>query len=135
MDLDEVGAAYDVGEAGDAHFGEILPYVLSQEGEVVDQVFAPSQEALAQFGVLCRYTHRTGVLVAFTHHHAAEHDEGCRTETVFLSSKESHEHDVAASLQLSVNLHSYVTSQSVLYERLLCLRQTDLGRDTGKAHA
>ena len=51
-------------------------------------------------------THRTGIQVTLTHHDTTQNDEGCRTETEFLSTEQSHQDDVTTALQLTIYLQT-----------------------------
>ena len=95
---------YDVVQGFISHFSKTLPHFLSNKREVVDQVFIATQEMFAQSGILRRYTHRTRIEVALTHHHATQHDEGSRSEGELISTEQRHDDDVTPRLQLAVNL-------------------------------
>ncbi len=117
---------YDILKFCISHLSKILPNLLSEECEVVDEIFILTDEVSTQFGILCSDTERTSIEITLTHHHTSENDERQCTESEFLSTEQSHENDVTTSLQLTVHLHSHLTSQSVLHQRLLSLRQTNL---------
>ena len=131
---DKLCVSHDVLKLCISHLGKILAHFLCQECEVVDEILVFSDEVRAQFGILCCHTERTRVEVALAHHHTSKHDKCQCSESKFLGSKQRHEDDVATGLQLTVNLHANLTSQSVLHERLLGFRQSYLRRYTGKSH-
>ena len=85
--------------------------------------------------VLCGNAHRTGIQITFTHHHASQNYQGCCTKAILLGTKQRHEHDVATALQLTVYLQANLSAQTILNQGLLSLRQTNLWRNTCKAHA
>ena len=74
---------------------------------------------------------RARVEVADTHHDAARHHEGRRSEAVLLGPEQGADHHVAAGLELPVDLDHNAVSQPVGQQRLLRLGQTDLPRDAG----
>ena len=117
-----------------ANLAEILAYLLSQEGEKVDDIFSPSFKVFAQLRVLCGDAHRTGVGVAFAHHHAAQYNQRQRAERELVGAQHRHDNHVFGCLQLAVGLQAHLIAQAVHHQRLLRLGQSDLGRDAGKAH-
>ena len=130
----QLRVSYDVIQGAVSHLCQILPNLLSEEGEVVHEMIHLAEEMLAQLFVLSRYAHRTGVLITLTHHHASQHDERRSAETELICTKQSHQYNVATGLQLSVNLQPYLSAQAVLHKRLLGLRQAYLRRYACKAH-
>ena len=130
----QLRVSYDVIQGAVSHLCQILPYLLSEEGEIVYKMIHFAEEMLAQLSVLSRYAHRTGVLITLAHHHASQHDERRSAETELVCTQQSHQYNVATGLQLSVNLQPYLSAQAVLHERLLGLRQAYLRRYTCKAH-
>ena len=85
--------------------------------------------------ILCGNTHRTGIQVTLTHHDTTQNDEGCRTETEFLSTEQSHQDDVTTALQLTIYLQTNLTTKTVLHKSLLGFRKSDFRRDTCETHA
>ena len=84
--------------------------------------------------ILCGNTHRTGIQVTLTHHDTTQNDEGCRTETEFLSTEQSHQDDVTTALQLTIHLQANLAAKTVLYQSLLGFRKSDFRRDTSETH-
>ena len=90
---------------------------------------------LAQFGVLGGHTHRTGVSVALTHHHAAQYDEWQCTKREFVCTKHRHDNNVFGGFQLAVGLQAHLVAQAVYDQCLLSLCQSYLWRNACKSHA
>ena len=132
---DKFGVAHDVVETCEAHFGKIFAHLTGEEREIVHQIVGLSTEILTQFGVLRCHTHGAGIEVALAHHHTSEHNQCRRSETEFLCSEHSHEHYVAACLELAVYLKPNLTAQTIFHECLLCFGKTNLGRYSGETHA
>ena len=132
--LDELGVTDDVLQSVHANLGQVFAHLLSEEGEEVHHIVRLSTEAGTQGLVLRSHTHRAGVGVALAHHHTAEHDERQRAEGELVGAEHSHQHHVLGGLQLTVGLETHLITQTVEHKRLLCLSETDLGRDAGKAH-
>ena len=61
-------------QAVNTNLAEVLAYLLSQEGKEVHNVLRTTFEMLAQFWILCGHTHRTGIGITLTHHHATQHN-------------------------------------------------------------
>ena len=83
-------------------------------------------EPLAQLGVLRRDADRARVEVADAHHDAAAHDQRRRREAELLGAEQRGDDDVAAGLQLAVDLHHDAVAQAVEQQRLLGLGQAEL---------
>ena len=132
--LDEVGTTYYIVEFPESHLRKILTHFLCKESEIVHDILVMSAEMLTQFWILSGYTHRTHVGVTLAHHHATKHNEHRRTESELVGTEQRHTDDVASGLQLTVGLQTNLSAQSVEDERLLCLTDTYLGRDTGISH-
>ena len=81
-------------------------------------------EALAQLGVLRGDADRARVEVADPHHHAARHHQRRGGEAELLGAEQRADDDVAAGLQLAVDLHDDAVAQAVEQQRLLGLGQT-----------
>ena len=109
----------------------MLAHILGQETEEVDQMQVTALETLHQFGVLRRHAHRAGVKVALADHLAAQHDQCAGGKSVLLGSEQRADDDIAARLELTVDLQRHLAAQIVQHERLLHLRQTYLGRQAG----
>ena len=134
MRLNQIGMSDDVIEASESHFCQIFPDFLRQESEEIDEILISSDEVLSQQWVLRGHSHRASIEITFPHHHTSKNDESRSSERKFLCSKESHDDDVAPSLDLSIDLQSDPISQSVAHQRLLSLAESDFGRYTRKPH-
>ena len=102
-----------------------------EELEEVHDELGLAGEPLAQLGVLRRDADRAGVEVADAHHHAAAHDERRGGEAELLAAEQRGDHDVAAGLQLAVDLHDDAVAQAVRMQRLLRLGEPELPRRAG----
>ena len=129
--LEQVDAADEVLEAGDAEPGHQPPRLLGDEEEEVDDVLGRAGEAPAQLGILRRDPDRARVQVAGAHHHAAGRDERRGREAHLVGAEQRGDDDVAARLQLAVGLHPDARAQVVQHERLLRLGEADLPGDAG----
>ena len=118
---DKLSMSYNLVEASESHLSEILPYLLCEECEIVYEILVSATEMFPQCRVLCCYSHWACVEVALAHHHTSKYDESCCSESIFLSSKKCHEHNVTSGLELTIYLKPYLSAQSVLHECLLCL--------------
>ena len=78
-------------------------------------------ELLAQLRILRRDADRAGVEVADAHHDAARDDERRGGEAEFLGAEQRGDDDVAAGLQLAVDLHDDAVAQVVQHQHLLRL--------------
>ena len=132
--FDELRVSDNLLQALYTDFSKIFAHLLSQEGKVVHHVFCATFEVLAQLRVLGCHTHRTGVRIAFAHHHTSQDDERQCTKRELVSTEHSHDHHILGSLQLSVGLQAHLVAQTVHHQCLLRLSKAYLGRDTRKAH-
>ena len=105
-------------------YTQLSHYLADAAGQIAEEIYhilrAPLEPA-PQLLVLGSDTYGTGVLVAFAHHHAAKHDEGAGSETIFLGAEHCHHHDVARCLELAVGLQLDLPAQVVDDESLLRL--------------
>ena len=85
----------------------------------------------AQLGVLRRDADRAGVEVADAHHDAAGDDQRSGGEAELLGAEQRGDDDVAAGLELAVDLHDDPVAQAVEHERLLGLGEAELPRRAG----
>ena len=109
----------------------MLAHLLGDELEEVDDELGLAGEPLAQLGVLRGDADRAGVEVADAHHHAAAHDERRGGEAELLGAEQRGDDDVAAGLQLAVDLHDDAVAQAVEQQRLLRLGEAELPRRAG----
>ena len=101
---DKISPSDDVIQTLHANFSQILAHFLRKESEEIHQIFASSVKTFAQFFVLCCHAHGTGVLMAFAHHDATQHNQRTGGKTEFLGSQHCHQYDVTACFQLPVHL-------------------------------
>ena len=85
----------------------------------------------AQLRVLGGDPHRARVEVADPHHHAAQRDERRGREPELLGAEQRADHDVAAGLELPVDLHRDARPQVVHQQHLVGLGQPELPGDPG----
>ena len=126
--------ANDFLQALHTDFGEVLPHLLGKERKEVDDVLHLALEVLAKLRVLSGNTHRTGIGITLAHHHTTKDNQRQRTERELVSTQHCHNNHILSGLQLTVCLQSYLIPQPVHHQRLLRLSETNLGRDTCKAH-
>ena len=103
-----------------------LAHLLGDELEEVHDELGLAGEALAQLGVLGRDADGAGVEVADAHHDAALDDQRRGGEAELLGAEQRADDDVAAGLQLAVDLHDDAVAHAVEHERLLRLGQAEL---------
>ena len=94
-----------------------------------------AREAGPQLGVLGGDADRTGVEVADPHQDAAGHHERSGGEAELLGPEQRRDDDVAAGLELAVDLHDDPVAQPVEHQGLLGLGQAELPRAAGVLEA
>ena len=104
--FNEVGAADDILETPYTNLCKILPYVLGEEGEEVDNIVRAAAEMAAQPFILGSYSHRAGIGAAFAHHYATEDNQGQGAERELVSSEHCHKHNIPGGFELAVNLET-----------------------------
>ena len=114
---------------------EVLAHLLGDVLEEGLDELRRAGEALPQLGVLGRDADRTGVEVADPHEDAARHDERGGGEAELLGAEQRGDDDVAAGLDLAVDLHDDPVAQPVEHERLLGLGEAELPRAAGVLEA
>ena len=119
----------------EAERGEVLAHLLGDVLEEGLDELRLAGEARAQLGVLGRDADRAGVEVADAHHDAAGDDERRRREAELLGAEQGGDDDVAAGLDLAVDLHDDPVAQPVEHERLLGLGEAELPRRAGVLEA
>ena len=85
-------------------------------------------EFLPQPRILRGHADRASVQMADAHHHAAQRHQRRRCEAKFLGAEQRPNHDVAAGLELAIDLDHDTAPQIVEEQRLLGLGQTQLPR-------
>ena len=105
-----------------------FPHFLGDEHEEVLDELRLAGEPLPQHRVLRGHTDRAGVEVAHAHHDAAGHHQRCGGEAELLGAEQRGDHDVAAGLELAVDLHDDAVAKTVEQQRLLGLGQPEFPR-------
>ena len=130
IDRETVGTADHLVHGTEAELRHVLAHLLCDEAHEVHDVLRLAREALAEDVVLGSDAERTGILVADTHHHAAEADErGCR-EAILLRTEQCGDDDVAAGHQLTIGLELDTVTKPVLDQRMVRLGDAELPRET-----
>src|SRR5699024_2798292 len=94
-------------------FCEDLPDVFSNEVHEIDDMLRLPGKQLPEVAILRRDADRTCILVAHTHHDAAEDDERCCGECEFFRTEGTRNRDIAPGHQLAVRFERHTGSQSV----------------------
>ena len=105
----------------EAEARHVLADLAGDERHEVDDVLRVAREARPELRVLRRDADRAGVQVADAHHHAAERDERRRREAELLGAEQRADDDVAAGLELAVDLDRDPRAQVVHQEDLVGL--------------
>ena len=130
IDRETVGTADHLVHGTEAELRHVLAHLLCDEAHEVHDVLRLAGEALAENVVLGSDTERTGILVADTHHHAAEADERGRREAILLRTEQCGDDDVTAGHQLTIGLELDAVTKPVLDQRMVRLRDAELPRKT-----
>ncbi len=131
IDVEQLGVADDLVEAAEPELGEVLAHLLRDELEEVHDELGLAGEPGAQLRVLRRDADRAGVEMTDAHHDAAGDDERSGRETELLRAEQGADDDVAAGLELAVDLHDDAVAHAVEHERLLGLGEAELPRRAG----
>jgi len=113
-------------KATEAKFSHMLAYLFSHKAEIVLHKVSFPPESLSQFCVLSGHSNRTGIQVAFAHHHTAQYHQGTGGKAKFLGTQEGSHNHISAGLHLTISLQHYFTSQVIHYQGLLRLCKSDL---------
>ena len=124
--IDPVDAAHHLVDGAEAQLGHVLPHLLGDEEEEVDDVLGLALEARAQHRVLGGDADRAGIQVALAHHDAAHRDQRRGGKAELLGAEQRGDHHVAAGLQLAVGLDFDASAQVVQQQHLLCLGKAKL---------
>ncbi len=126
-----VGTAYHFVKFSHPYFGKCLANLLRKEFEEVYNVLGTSHKPLSKLLVLGGNAHRTGVEMAFAHHHASKHYKCACGETVLFGSEHSHDNHITRGLKLTVGLQFHLTAQIVDDKRLLGFGESYFHRKSG----
>ncbi len=125
-DLQQVAPAHQPVYRGDAQLCHVLPQLLGHEVHEVDNILRLPGKSFSQFRVLCGNARRTGIQAAYPHHTASHCYQGRCGEAEFLRSQHTGNGHIPPGHQLAVGLNNHLTAQSVLDQRLVGLRHTQL---------
>ena len=128
VDVEQLVMADRLVEGAEPELGEVLAHLFGDELHEVHDELGLAVEPLAQHRVLRRDADRAGVEVADAHHDAARDDERCGGEAELLRAQQRADDDVAAGLELAVDLHDDAVAHAVEHERLLGLGEAELPR-------
>ena len=129
LGLQAIGAPDHLVHGPEAELRHQLTHVFGDEAEVVLDELRLAVELLAKLRILRRHTDRAGIQVADAHHDAARHDERRGGKAELLGAEERRNHDVAAGLQLPVDLDDDPVAKAVEEEDLLRFREAQLPGD------
>ena len=135
LEVEALGAADHLVERAEAERRHELAHFLGDEAEERLHELRLAGERLAQLRILRRDADRAGVQVADAHHHAAHHHQRRGGEAELLGAEQRRHHDVAAGLQLAVDLHDDAVAQVVQQQHLLRLGEAELPRHAGVLQA
>src|SRR5450631_100466 len=122
LDIEHVDAPDHLVHAADTKLGHVLPHLLSEEEEEVDDVLGLPLKSLAQHGILGGDAHGARIEMALAHHDTAHRNQRRSGETEFFGAEQRGYHDIASGLELAVSLHADSTAQVVQQKHLLRLR-------------
>ena len=129
--VEHLGVPDGLVEAAEAERRQVLAHLLGDVLEEGHDELGLAGEPLAQLGVLGRDADRAGVEVADAHHDAAADDQRRGGEAELLGAEQRGDDDVAAGLELAVDLHDDAVAQPVEQQRLLGLGEAELPRRAG----
>ena len=129
--VEAIDAADHLVHRAEAERRHVLAHFLGDEAEEVDDELRLAGEVRAQLRILRRDADRTGVEMADAHHHAARHDERRGGEAELLGAEQRGDDDVAAGLELAVDLHDDAVAQPLQQQHLLRLGEPELPRHAG----
>jgi len=96
--IDLVDAADHLIDGTEAELSHVLPHLLGEEEEEIDDVLGLAGKARTQDRVLGGNAHRAGIEVAFAHHDAAHGDERRGGKAELFSAEQGGDHNIAARL-------------------------------------
>ena len=111
--VQQVGAANQVIKLADAQLGHDLAHFFGNEEKEVHHVLRLAREFLAQCRVLRGDTDGASVQVAFAHHDAALHHQGCRGKAKLIRAEQCANRHVTSRLHLAIGLHPNAPTQAV----------------------
>ena len=119
--VNHLGMADCVFQAAESEFSEQLAHFLGNKQHEVLYKFRLAREPLTQHWVLSSDANRASIKVTHAHHDAARNHERGSSKTKLFCAKQRRNHDVPASLHLTICLHHNPVTQAVQHQRLLGL--------------
>ena len=107
-------------------FCHVFTQILSDKFHKVLHIFRFAFESLAQFRILCCHTHRTGIQITYTHHHASHGYQWCGGKTKFLCTQNGCDGNITTAHQLTVCLDTDFISQTIHDQCLVCFGKSQL---------
>ena len=106
-------------DRAEAEFGHDFAQLHRDEGHEIDHMLGLAGEVFAEFRILGGDADRAGVFLADAHHEAADRDQRCGGEAVFLGAEECGDCDIAASFELTVGFEYHAAAQVVEEQDLI----------------
>ena len=123
--VQQISAADQIVKLANAQLRHDVTHFFSDEEEIVDHMLWLAGEFFTQLRVLCCHTHWAGIQVAFAHHDAAFHHQGCCGKAKFIRTQKCANRHVATGFHLPIGLHTNAATQAVQHQRLLCFGQAN----------
>ncbi len=108
-----------------------LAHLLGHKEHEVLNVLRLALKATTQTAILRGDARRAGVLLAVALHEATHGDERHGSKAKLLGTQQARHGNISAVHKLAVGLEHHAGAQAVLQQRLLCLSQAKLQRQTG----
>ena len=108
-----------------------LADIFGYEEHVAAQMLWGARKSLAEFGILCGNTNRARAMMALAHEDTPERHQGSSAESKSLGPKQSRNNDISPGPELPIHLDHDPVAQGVHNQRLLCLGQPQLPRNSG----
>ena len=128
--LDALRASDHLVDGAEAELGHVLTHFLGNEAHEIDDVLRIAGELLAQLGILRGDADRAGIQMARAHHDAAQRLQRPGGESKFFRAKQGADDDVAAGLQLPVDLDADAAAQVVENKHLVRFGEPELPRNS-----
>ena len=126
--VEPVDAPNHVVHGTEPELGHVFTDFLRDEAEEILHKLGLAGELLAEHRILCGHAHRAGIQVAHAHHHAPGYHERRGGKAELLSAHQRGDGDIAAGLQLAVDLHDDAIAQAVQHQHLMGLGEPELPR-------
>ena len=119
LHIEHIDAANHFVHATEAHICHVLPHLLRQEEEKVDDVLGLPLKLFAQYRILGRDADGACIEMTFPHHDAAHSNKRRSGKTKLFGSKQGGDDNVAAGLQFSVSLNPDAAAEVIQQQDLL----------------